>query len=146
MGLLIPSPGIWWMRLVLPPQMSTKCFLFSPGLWYMEAIVHLTSSDPDHWQLASGRVDRLLQAEVAPERITLLADIDGAWLLTEDAATTDGVVDLLDKGVRVATNRNCLENRDISVEEVIDGVAVLENSTLELVRLQDSGASIVKVP
>lgn len=112
----------------------------------MEAIVHLTSSDPDLWRLAVGRVGRLLEAGDDPERITLLSDIDGARLVTEDAPTTGDVDDLLDDEVRVATNRSCLEARDIPVGEVVDDVEVLENSTLELVRLQDAGASLVTVP
>jgi intracellular sulfur oxidation DsrE/DsrF family protein len=91
-------------------------------------------------------VGRLLEAGADLERITLLSDIDSVWLLTEDAAAADDVVELLNDGVRVATNRDCLAARDIPIEAVVDDVVVLENSTLELVRLQDSGASIVTVP
>lgn len=112
----------------------------------MEAVVHLTSGEADRWRLACGRVERLLSADVEFDRVTLLVELDGAALLTEEAATAEDVEDLLNNGVRVATNRNCLENRDIPLTAVVDDVVVLDNSTLELVRLQDNGASIVTVP
>lgn len=112
----------------------------------MEAVIHLTDPGPAHWRRARSRASMLNEPAADVERVTLLAELDAATLVVDGADATEEVEALLQAGIRVATNRTCLENRDIPVDAAIDGVEVLESSTLELIRLQDAGAGLIKIP
>lgn len=112
----------------------------------MKAVIHLTDPGSEHWRRAKARARLLNDSEAADDTVRLIAELDAAHLVIEGAESAEAVVELLDDGVRVTTNRTCLENRDIPVDAVIDGVEILESSTREIVRLQNAGAGLVKIP
>lgn len=112
----------------------------------MESVIHLTDPGPEHWRRAKARAEQLNQPAADDERVTLIAELDAASLVVEGAETTEEVEELLDDGIRVTTNRTCLENRDIPIDAAIDGVEILESSTRELIRLQHAGAGLIKIP
>lgn len=112
----------------------------------MEAVIHLTDPGPEHWRRAKARAEQLNAPAADDDQITLIAELDAATLVIEGAETTEAVEELLHDGVRVTTNRTCLENRDIPIDAAIDGVEILESSTRELVRLQHAGAGLIKIP
>lgn len=112
----------------------------------MEAVIHLTDAGPEHWRRAKTRAELLNDPAADVERVTLLAELDAATLVIEGAESADAVDALLRGGVRVTTNRTWLENRDIPVDAAIDGVEVLDSSTRELIRLQDAGVGLIKIP
>lgn len=112
----------------------------------MDAVIHLTDPGPDHWRRAKSRAHLLNAPEADVDGVTLIAELDAATLVIDGAEAKDEVVELLHDGVRVATNRTCLENRDIPIEAAIDGVEILESSTRELIRLQHAGAGLIKIP
>lgn len=112
----------------------------------MEAVIHLTDPGPEHWRRARSRASLLNEPGADVERVTLLAELDAATFVVDGADATEEVEALLEAGIRVTTNRTCLENRDIPVDAAIDGVEILESSTLELIRLQDAGAGLIKIP
>lgn len=112
----------------------------------MEAVIHLTDPGPEHWRRAKARAYLLNDPETDVDRVTLIAELDAATLVIEGADSAEAIDELLDDGVRVTTNRTCLENRDIPIDAAIDGVEILENSTLEMVQLQNAGAGLVKIP
>lgn len=112
----------------------------------MEAVIHLTDPGAEHWRRAKVRAYLLNEPVADVDRVTLIAELDASTLVIEESDSAEEVVELLDDGIRVTTNRACLENRDIPIDAAIDGVEVLESSTRELVRLQDAGAGLVKIP
>lgn len=112
----------------------------------MEAVIHLTDPGAEHWRRAKSRAILLNEPAAGVDRVTLIAELDASTLVIEGIDTADEVFEWLDDGIRVTTNRTCLENRDIPIDAVIDGVEVLDSSTRELVRLQDAGAGLIKIP
>ncbi len=112
----------------------------------MEAVIHLTDPGAEHWRRAKARAGSLNASETDVERVTLIAELDAATLVIEGSESAAEIVELLNDGVRVTTNKTCLDNRDIPIDAAIDGVEILESSTRELIRLQDSGAGLVKIP
>lgn len=112
----------------------------------MDAVIHLTDPGAEHWRRARARAETLNEPAAEDDTVTLIAELDAANLVIDGAEPAEEVIGLLQEGVRVATNRACLENRDIPIDEAIDGVEILESSTRELVRLQHGGAGLVKIP
>ncbi|MFB6361609.1 MAG: hypothetical protein ABEH59_09855 [Halobacteriales archaeon] len=112
----------------------------------MEAVIHLTDPGSKHWRRAKTRARLLNEPAAVDDTVTLIAELDASTLVIEEAESAEEVLELLDDGIRVTTNRTCLENRDIPIDAAIDGVEVLDSSTRELVRLQEAGAGLIKIP
>lgn len=112
----------------------------------MKAVIHLTDPGPVHWRRAKARAAQLDKHAAKDERVTLIAELDAAALVIEGVETTEEVEELLHDGVRVTTNRTCLENQDIPIDAAVDGVEILESLTRELIRLQNAGAGLIKIP
>lgn len=94
---------------------------------------------------AKARASLLNEPAPVDDTVRLIAELDAAALVIEGAESAEEVVEFLDQSIRVTTNRTCLENRDIPIDAVVEGVEILESSTRELVRLQDAGAGLVEM-
>lgn len=113
----------------------------------VRATVHLTSDFPRHRRLALLRAERLLAAtDLDVEAVLLVVDSDGVQLLVEDAEDAPDVAALMDRGCRVLADRECIEVRRLSLDAVLDGVELVESTTVELARHQAEGGIYIKVP
>jgi intracellular sulfur oxidation DsrE/DsrF family protein len=111
--------------------------------------VHYSSGDLAHWQQAINNVSNLFRDESVPTGdgdLSLVVNGYAIRFLTESAVDAERVRRMAGAGVRVVACGNSMERFDVSEEDLVDGVEIVNSGVAELVRLQAGGAAYVKVP
>lgn len=113
----------------------------------MKVVFHLSSPDQADHSHALANVENLLADEtVETDAVALVANGDAVRALLADAPHADRVAALIERDVEVVACGNSLQSRDLTDEDLLDGVAVGSSGVGELARRQADGYGYVKVP
>ncbi|WP_158058348.1 DsrE family protein [Halorussus halophilus] len=113
----------------------------------MDALLHFSGGEGEQAH-AIANVENLLEDDsTTVESVVFVANGDGVYLLTEDETTKrDEIVALVEKGVSFRACRNSLGLRDLTPEDVLEGVETVPAGVGELVKREDEGYNYVKTP
>ena len=112
----------------------------------MNAVLHF-SGDESQQNHAVANARNLLEDDSTPvEEVVVVATGDGVSLLTDDSTEPEAVASLAEDGVSFRACGNSLESRDLSDDDLLDGVETVPAGVGEVVERQADGYSYVKVP
>jgi intracellular sulfur oxidation DsrE/DsrF family protein len=112
----------------------------------MNAVLHFSGS-ADQQNHAVANTENLLADETTPiESVALVANGAGVMLLTEDSTQPDAVEQLAEEGVALLACENSLRAKDLTEEDLLEGVETVPAGVGELVKKQDAGYAYIKIP
>ncbi|WP_313693693.1 DsrE family protein [Halorarum halobium] len=111
----------------------------------MQTVFHLITGDPGGQDTTLTLAENLADDEdVEMDDVVVLAQADGITPLTADGSHEDRVRSLQEKGIAFVACGNTLELRDLTREDLVDGVDVVDSGVTELTLLQSEGYAYIR--
>ncbi|WP_129116816.1 DsrE family protein [Halegenticoccus tardaugens] len=115
----------------------------------MSTVFHFTTEGESNQERAISNVSNLLEdGTTDTERVVLVVNSRGLDLVLEEtSAFPDEVTRLLDEGVSIRACENTMAARDLTDDDLIDGVETVPAGVGELTKLQaKDGYAYIKTP
>ena len=112
----------------------------------MNAVLHFSGDESQQNHAVANARNLLEDDSTEVEEVVVVATGDGVSLLTDDSAEPEAVASLAEDGVSFRACENSLDSRDLSDEDLLDGVERVPAGIGEVVERQADGSAYVKVP
>ncbi|XVH31041.1 DsrE family protein [Haloferacaceae archaeon DSL9] len=115
----------------------------------MSTVFHFTSGGESNQRRAISNISNLLADETTDlDELVVVVNAAGIDLLVDESSTQrDEVVDLIDEGVSFRLCENTMESRELTDDDLIDGVETVPAGVGELTKLQArDGFAYIKTP
>jgi intracellular sulfur oxidation DsrE/DsrF family protein len=112
-------------------------------------VVHVTTDEASGWQMALRNLANLVRddaVETRPEQIQVVVNGPAVRFLLASAPEAASVTRMAEAGVAVKVCGNSLERFDHDADDFADGVEVIGSGVAEVLRAQQHGAHVLKLP
>lgn len=112
-------------------------------------VVHITSGEDSDWQMALRNLVNLVQDEsvsTPPESMRVVVNGPAVEFFMATAPDADKVTRMAESGVDIVICENTLDRFDYSADALADGVTTIPSGVAEVVRVQQRGATYLKLP
>ncbi|AAG20011.1 MULTISPECIES: DsrE family protein [Halobacterium] len=112
-------------------------------------VVHITAETVSGWTMALQNLANLVQdasVETPPEAIEVVVNGPGVRFLRASAPEAENVAQMLAAGVTVAVCERSVARFDYTNAEFVSGVTVVPSGVAEVLRAQEDGARMLKLP
>ncbi|MFD1586846.1 DsrE family protein [Halorientalis brevis] len=110
----------------------------------MDVVVHLISGIGGEQDTSFAIVENLLDADADIDELVVVAQSQGIEAVTAGGETEHKVRSLLDAGVSFVACRNTLDTMDLDESDLVDGVDVVPEGAVEVIRLQTEGYAYLR--
>lgn len=111
----------------------------------MKTVFHFSQENIDKAGEVIGNIQNLLKDKaVEIEEVALVVNAEAVKFLKQDSPAEHHIEGLMEKDIQVKACSNSLENREISADELIEGVETVSSAVGELTRLQADGYRYIK--
>lgn len=112
-------------------------------------VIHITSGESSDWQMALRNLVNLVQDDsvsTPPDSMQVVVNGDAVRFLLASASEAAKVTQMAEAGVQITACANSLDRFAHAPEDLADGVTVIQSGVAEVVRLQQRGATYLKLP
>jgi len=117
---------------------------------YLQGVVaHVTTDEARGWRMALRNIHNLVQDEsvsTPPERIQVVVNGPAVRFLLASAPEAAKLSRMLGAGVTISACRNSLTRFGYEVEELTDGVEIVDSGVARVVRAQNHNNHYLKLP
>ena len=111
----------------------------------MQTVFHLTTDDHDEQQTTLTIAENLTKDDsVEMNDVAVVAQSHGIEPLTADGEGSDTVESMLESGISFKACHNTLELKDLTDEDLLEGVETVPSGGGELTRLQHEGYAYIR--
>lgn len=112
----------------------------------MDVLIHLNTDVTDKQSELLGNIKNLREDESTDqENIAVVLNSNAVDMVQKGSSAEVFVEENIGNGVEFKACSNSLENREISEEELINGVEIVDSGIGAIMKLQDSGYNYLKI-
>jgi intracellular sulfur oxidation DsrE/DsrF family protein len=111
----------------------------------MRTVFHLVQGDEDDQKTTLTIAENLSKDEtIEMDDITIVAQADGIGPVTQGGTHSDVVESLIEAGISFKACSNTLDMKDLTEEDLVEGVETVSSGASALTRLQEDGYAYVR--
>jgi intracellular sulfur oxidation DsrE/DsrF family protein len=111
--------------------------------------IHFTSDDHEDWQQTLNNVSNLYQeaaGDAAVSNLVLVVNGPAIRFLLNSGREAGRVRQMLEGGISIGVCENSLERFNYDADQLVSGIDTVPSGVAEMVRLQQAGATYLKLP
>lgn len=111
----------------------------------MRNVFHLNVDDASKQSELLGNLQNLMDSQTDVEEIAVVLNSYAVEMVEEGSEAEEFIEEFVEKDIHFYACENSLENRDISREEVVEGIETVPAGVGKIAELQDNGFNYIKI-